>query len=98
VLGEKNEVIHEGKKPDNEKFHHFDDFVDAIRNSRRPSADILEGHRSVAIVHLSNIALRAGRSLDFDPRTETILGDPEASALLSRTYRQGGHWAIPNGV
>jgi hypothetical protein len=52
----------------------------------------------VAIVHLSNIALRAGRSLDFDPRTETILGDPEASALLSRTYRQGGHWAIPNGV
>jgi hypothetical protein len=75
-----------------------DDFVDAIRNNRRPNADIEEGHRTVGLVHLANIAIRLGRSLDFDPANEQIVGDAEASQLLSRNYRDGGHWAIPQGV
>jgi len=77
---------------------HLDDFRDAVRTGRRPNADILEGHRSVGAIHLANIALRVGRSLDFDPQAEQILNDAEASQLLSRTYRSGGHWAMPEGV
>jgi hypothetical protein len=52
----------------------------------------------VGLVHLANIAIRLGRSLDFDPANEQIVGDAEASQLLSRNYRDGGHWAIPQGV
>jgi hypothetical protein len=45
--------------------------------------------------HLSNILGRTGRqSLAFDPKTEQIVGDPEANALIRRSYRQG-HWASP---
>jgi hypothetical protein len=42
--------------------------------------------------------MRVGRSLNFDPHTEQIIGDDEANRLLTRTYRQGGHWAIPRNV
>jgi len=72
---------------------HCADFLDAIRNDRRPSADIEIGHYSAALPHLSNILARTGRGqLSFDPKTETFVGAPEADALLKRTYREG-HWA-----
>jgi hypothetical protein len=74
---------------------HHADFVDAIKNGRRPNADIEEGFRSVALVHLGNLAVRLGRSLKFDPQTEQMVGDQEANALLGRTYREG-HWAVPS--
>ena len=37
------------------------------------------GHLSATIGHLANIATRVGRALDFDPATEQILGDEEAT-------------------
>ena len=66
--------------------------------TRRPNADIAIAHRSVAPVHLGNIACRLGRTLRFDPKTEQIIGDDQANRLLSRPYRKGGHWAVPKGV
>ncbi len=74
---------------------HVENFRDAIRSGNRPNADIEEAHRTVALVHLANIAVRTGRELEMDPEQEQLLGDPEASKLLTRTYRQKGHWAIP---
>ncbi len=78
--------------------NHQLDFLDAISTGRKPNADVAYGHDSVALVHLANIAVRLGRSLRIDPGTERITGDDEANALLTRTYRQGGHWAVPKGV
>ena len=63
-----------------------------------PNADIEIGHVSTVLVHLGNLAVRLGRSLEFDPEKEQIIGDDEANALLSRKYREGGHWAVPKGV
>ena len=74
---------------------HLTDHVDAIRTGRPPSAGIDEAHHSVALVHLANLALKTGRSMTFDPKTETINCDDEASRLLAREYRRSGHWAIP---
>ncbi len=75
--------------------HHLD-FLDAIRDDRRPNADIEIGHLSASLCHLGNIATRVGRTLQFDPQTEQIKGDDEANALLGRKYRDGGHWAMPS--
>jgi hypothetical protein len=50
---------------------------------------VLEGHLSSALPHLANISYRVGRALTFDPKNETIVGDKDASALLTRTYRKG---------
>ena len=38
--------------------------------------------------HLCNIAMKLGRKLYWDPARENFLGDPEATALLSRPQRQ----------
>jgi predicted dehydrogenase len=86
------------KEPPQLVGNHIDDFFDAIRNGRRPTADIEIGHLSATLGHLANIATRTRRTLHFDPRTEQITGDDAASTLLSRKYREGGHWAIPKGI
>jgi predicted dehydrogenase len=68
---------------------HFSTFIRAVRSGRREdlTADIEEGHLSSALCHLGNIAYRTRRTIRFDPATETILNDPEASLLLRRDYR-----------
>jgi hypothetical protein len=71
-------------------------FCDAVRDRRQLTADALTGHLSTSLCHLGNIATRVGRSLEFDPQTEQIVGDDEANALVRREYRD--HWGAPRGV
>jgi predicted dehydrogenase len=67
---------------------HFADFVDAARKGRRPAADIEDGHKSTLLCHLGNIALRAGRTLNTDPKNGRILNDKETEERFwSREYR-----------
>ena len=68
---------------------HQQNFLDCIRNSRRPNADIEEGHLSTRLCHLGNIAYRTQKTLRFNAREENFGTDREANALLGRTYRQG---------
>jgi hypothetical protein len=100
ILGDRNRPIENAKPKEPPQFagNHMDDFFDAIRTGRRPTADIEIGHLSATIGHLANIATRVGRALNFDPATEQILDDEEATALLTRKYRKDGHWAIPQGA
>ena len=93
LYGPKNKKIAERTGPADVAAHH-QNFLDCIRDTKVPNADIMVGHRSAALVHLANIGARVGRVLHFDPRAETIVGDPEANVLLSRRYRDG-HWAAP---
>jgi hypothetical protein len=39
--------------------------------------------------HLAAIAARLGRSISWDPATETIVGDEQAAAFASRKPREG---------
>jgi hypothetical protein len=68
---------------------HFWNFIEAVRTNKRElqTADILEGHLSAAMCHLSNIAYRTGRQVVFDSANECFHGDSEASSLLRREYR-----------
>jgi predicted dehydrogenase len=66
---------------------HLRNFLDCIKEHRKPNADIEEGHRSTRLCHLGNIAWRTGRTLRFDARTETV-DDADANKLLGRTYRK----------
>jgi predicted dehydrogenase len=70
--------------------NHFQNFLDAVR-SRKPSdlnAEIEEGAMSTVLVHLANISYRLGRTLNFDPKTQTCIGDAEANRMLTRKYRE----------
>lgn len=69
-------------------------FANTIREDAPATADAQTAHLSATLCHLANISSRVGKSFDFDPVTEQIVDQPEANALLSRSYREG-HWAIP---
>jgi hypothetical protein len=71
------------------RVNHFQNFIDCVRSRKREDlhCEILEGHMSTALGHLANISFRTGRKLTFDPATETIQGDKEANAMLTRKYR-----------
>ncbi len=68
---------------------HFDNFIDAVRSRKQTdlNADVEEGHKSSLMAHLGNISYRTKRQITLDPKTETIVGDDAANALLTRTYR-----------
>jgi predicted dehydrogenase len=98
ILDDQNQRIERQQRKGARSKSHVEDFFDAIRSGRRPNADILEAHRSVTPIHLGNLAVRLGRSFEFDPEKEEITGDDEANRMLSRTYRKEGHWAIPRST
>ncbi|HUY92932.1 MAG TPA: Gfo/Idh/MocA family oxidoreductase [Pirellulales bacterium] len=68
---------------------HVGNFLTSIRTGERLNAEIEEGVKSTALCHLGNIAYRTGRTVNFDPAEQKILGDEEQAALWSREYRQG---------
>ncbi len=67
---------------------HMKNLLEAIDNRSRPVADIEQGHISSASCIMANVAMKLGRTLQFDPATHTIVNDPEATALLKREYRK----------
>ncbi len=72
------------------KADRFKRFFDAVR-SRKPEdvpMSVRDAHVSCAHCHLGNIAFRVGRSLAFDPATETFK-DKELNRHLTREYRAG---------
>ena len=66
---------------------HHRNFLDCIRSRELPICDVEIGHRSATVCHLSNLVARIGRKIIGDPVRETIVGDSEAAAMLSRPYR-----------
>lgn len=73
-------------------------FIDVVKSRKLEelNAPIEEGHYSCALVHLANISYRLGRSINFDPKTEQIIGDKEAGAMLKRQYR--APYVVPDKV
>lgn len=71
------------------KNEHFANFIQCVRSRKAEDlhAPILEGHLSAALVHLANASYRLGRTINFDPQTESVINDSEAAELLKGTYR-----------
>jgi len=67
--------------------NHLLNFVNAIRRREAPESPIDSALRSDLISHMSNIAVRTGRKIRWDPVKETIIGDAEASRMLRREQR-----------
>lgn len=97
VFDENNQLVEQafgrqGDKP------HIENFLQCVRSGARPNADVEQGHQSVLLCHLANIAWRAGnRTLAFDARTETFPDQPDANRFLKReSYR--APWVVPDRV
>ncbi len=95
--GKSGKVIHEDPHlhdPDQQNIPElWADFLKCIGSGERPVCDIEIGHRSTYMSLLGMLSLKLGRSVRWDGAKEEILGDPEASKLLRRDYRQP--WKYP---
>ncbi|MBC8097267.1 MAG: Gfo/Idh/MocA family oxidoreductase [Akkermansiaceae bacterium] len=66
---------------------HYRDFLDCVK-SRKPTITPVEtAHHSAIPGHLGLISMLVGRKIRWDAKSEKIIGDPEASKLLTRAYR-----------
>ena len=68
---------------------HVISFLENIRNSRKPFADALTGHKSTLWMQLGNISQRVGHTLNIDPLNGHILNDSDAMKFWSREYEKG---------
>jgi len=80
---------------------HFANFIDCVvsRKKENLNAPIEEAHASMALMHLANASYRLGRTLNFNPDTQQVIGDPEADGLLrdaDRGYR--APYTVPEEV
>lgn len=101
IFDEKNKLVREVKadvKGDpsnpvsatgNLDLYHFGNFVNAIRGETKLTSPIDEGHKSVLLCHLANIAQRTGRTLHCNPKNGHILNDAGAMKLWRREYEKG---------
>ncbi len=67
---------------------HKRNFIDCVISRKLTICPAEVGHRSISVGLLGEIAMLTGRKIKFDPDTEQIIGDPGASALLGRSYRE----------
>jgi predicted dehydrogenase len=70
-----------------ESRNHMLNFLESIK-SRKPTITPVEvAHHSAIPGHLGLIAMLVGRKIQWDAQKEVIVGDEEASKLLTRPYR-----------
>ncbi|WP_425619110.1 Gfo/Idh/MocA family protein [Anatilimnocola sp. NA78] len=79
------EAVYGGKVSEN----HTANFTDSIKSRKQPISDVWSHNRMLEICHLSNIAMRLGRELNWDPTKREIVGDAEANSFLAREIRKG---------
>ena len=69
--------------------NHMGNFFQCVKTRAEPVAPVRIEHRTVSVCHLTNISIRLGRPLKWDPKAEEFVGDDEANRWLSRQQRKG---------
>ena len=68
---------------------HKQNFFRCIAEGGLPVSDVFSHVQAMNTCHLTAIAARLGRTIRWDPESEKILGDEQATALASRQPRAG---------
>jgi predicted dehydrogenase len=63
-------------------------FIECVKSRETPVSNIDDAVRSDIISHVSDIAIRSGRKITWDPIREEIIGDADASRMLTRAMRE----------
>ena len=72
---------------------HEREWLDCVKSRQKPSCNPEYHCRLDVPVVLSLLSYKLGRSIRFNPETETIIGDKQASDLAVPTYRDP--WKFP---
>ena len=66
---------------------HAGNFIDAIRGEAETVTNLESAIKSDIICHLSDIAIRSGKEVKWDANQETIVGDADQVAMMTRAMR-----------
>lgn len=66
-------------------------FSESVRTRQKFALNEENGHRSATVVNMGVIALRLGRTLEFDPVKQEFINDEEANRLINQPMRSS--WA-----
>jgi predicted dehydrogenase len=72
---------------------HEREWLDSIKSREEPSCGVNYHYKVDLPLTLANLSYKLGRSVRFDPKSEKIVGDPEAAKLARPTYR--APWKFP---
>ena len=65
---------------------HFGNFVETIRGNEKLRLDIAEGQKTALLCHLGKIALRSGRTVEYDAAQGKASLTPEQAVYWAREY------------
>lgn len=101
IVDANNKIIKEVKSgvytdPDNTvsasgnlDLYHFNNFIKAVRGEEKLNSPVDEGHKSVLVCHLANIAQRTGETLHCNATDGHILNSKNGMRLWKRIYEKG---------
>ena len=69
-------------------FEHNRNFIDCVKSREETMCPVEMSIRCDTIGHLSRAAALTGTPIQWDPGKEEIVGNPDASKLLSLPYRE----------
>ncbi|MGC8991372.1 MAG: Gfo/Idh/MocA family oxidoreductase, partial [Verrucomicrobiia bacterium] len=72
---------------------HEREWLDSIKSRQQPSCSVFYHVKVDVPIVLSVLSYRLGRSIQFDPAKEQIVGDPEAARRSIPEYR--APWKFP---
>jgi len=88
-----DEVIGENEIHLYKSDNHWQNFVDCVRSGKPTIAPVEVAYRAISVALLGEIAMTTRQTIKWDPDKEEIIGNPQASRLLSRPYRKP--WTLP---
>ena len=68
--------------------NHIGNFLECVKTRKETVAPVEIAHRSITVGLLGEIAMTTGQKIQWDPEKQEIIGNPIASRLLGRPYRQ----------
>ena len=71
---------------------HNRNFIDCVKSRKETVCPLEMAIRCDTICHMTNTAARTGRVIQWDPKTEQIVGDKDASRMLTRPCRK--QWKV----
>jgi predicted dehydrogenase len=69
--------------------YHFTNFIKSVKGEATLNSPATEGHKSVLLCHLANIAQRTNTALQCDPANGHIANSKDAMNLWKRDYEKG---------
>ncbi len=79
------ELVYGRPKPESHMAH----FMQCVKNREQPISDVKSHNEMLNVCHAINIAMRLNRTLTYDPKSRTFVGDEQANSFVSRERREG---------